>query len=172
MEPSVSYNLTIKNTVAINLKESITVERPIANCWATNRMKYLLKWRSRVYFELKSILERCNEKKDLGIFFFGQTNKQTKPIDVEYKNETSWKCEKNPNTKNPTTGIQENWSNLKDTPGGVMEFNTASKGKMQGKWNDQSELKAQRLKGSFLVKEKWKENQLVIWLQTSLAGKR
>lgn len=53
-----------------------------------------------------------------------------------------------------------------------MEFNTASKGKMQGKRNYQRELKVQRLKKSFLVKERWEGNQLVIWLQTSLAGKR
>lgn len=77
------------------------------------------------------ILERCNQSKELGIFYFGQTNKQTKPKDVEYKNETSWKCEKNP--KNTTTGIQESWSNLKDTPGGVMEFKTASKEKCKKK---------------------------------------
>lgn len=53
-----------------------------------------------------------------------------------------------------------------------MEFNTASKGKMQGKRNDQSELKDQRFKNSFLVKENWEGNQLVTWPQTSLAGKR
>lgn len=76
------------------------------------------------------------------------------------------------NPKNTTAGIQESWSNLKDTPGGVMEFNTASKGKMQENRNYQSELKGWRLKKPFLVKEKWGGNQLVIWLQTSLAGKR
>lgn len=133
MEPSVSYYLAIKNTVAINLKEGITTERPIANCWVTNRIRYLLKSRIRVYFELLSILERCNQSKELGIFYFGQTIKQTKPKDVECKNETSWKCEKNPNPKNTTTGIQESWSNLKDTPGSVMEFKTASKEKCKKK---------------------------------------
>lgn len=75
---------------------------------------------------------------------------------------------KNPNGKNTTTGIQESWSNLKDTLGGIMEFNIASKEKIQGK----SELKVRRLKKPFLVKEKWGGNQLAIWLQTSLAGKR
>lgn len=40
---------------------------------------------------------------------------------------------RNPNPKNTTTGIHESWSNLKDTPGGVMEFNTASKEKCKKK---------------------------------------
>lgn len=43
---------------------------------------------------------------------------------------------------------------------------------MQEEKNDQSELKVQRLKKPFLVKEKWGGNQLVMRLQTSLAGKR
>lgn len=79
---------------------------------------------------------------------------------------------KTPNARNTTTAIQESWLNLKDTLGGIMEFNTASKGKMQGKRNDQSELKVRRLKKSFIVKEKWGGNQLAMWPQTSLAGKR
>lgn len=33
---------------------------------------------------------------------------------------------------------------------------------MQGKRNDQSELKVQRLKKTLLVKEKWEGNQLVM----------
>lgn len=40
---------------------------------------------------------------------------------------------KTPNPNNTTTRIQESWSNLKGTPGGIMEVNTASKEKCKEK---------------------------------------
>lgn len=59
-----------------------------------------------------------------------------------------WKTPKN------TTGIQESWSNLKDTPGGVMEFNTASKGKMQGKKKLPKWVKSLKIKKVLSCKRK------------------
>lgn len=42
------------------------------------------------------------------------------------QNKTKTKTKKSdPNST--TTRVRDSWSNLKDTPGGIMEFNTASK---------------------------------------------
>lgn len=51
-------------------------------------------------------------------------NKQT-------KKKTSKPNKSDPN--NTTTTVQKSWSNLKDTPGSMMEFNTASKEKCKEK---------------------------------------
>lgn len=89
------------------------------------------------------MLERQNYRKELHFLFFAKTNKKTQQTNqnqqvLNIRMKVAGKCEKAKQNKtktktkksdpnSTTTRVRDSWSNLKDTPGGIMEFNTASK---------------------------------------------